>query len=198
MANLYSKSPKTRSLTARLTISAIFTALIAILAQIAVPLPFSPVPVTGQTIGVILAALLLDKRTATISVLAYLLLGAAGAPVFSLARGGLYMITGPTGGYLWGFLPAVYLAAMIAGSSGRNYSISKAALGAIFAMIIIYSSGSLQLGLIMGYSPLQTFLVGVLPFLAADLIKTGLAVFLGLQIYKSLERNKLDHLIRDS
>ena len=197
MVNLYKKRSKSQSLTARLTISAIFTALIAILAQFAVPLPFSPVPVTGQTIGIILAALLLDKRTAVISVLAYLLLGAAGAPVFSMARGGLYMITGPTGGYLWGFLPAAYLASMISGSS-LGYSIQKAALGAIAAMAVIYFCGSLQLALIMGYTPLQVFLVGVLPFLAADLIKTGLAVFLGLQICKSLERNKLDHLIRDS
>ena len=196
MENLYKKRSKSHSLTARLTISAIFTALIAILAQFAVPLPFSPVPVTGQTIGIILAALLLDKRTAVISVLAYLLLGAAGAPVFSMARGGLYMITGPTGGYLWGFLPAVYLASMIS-SSSLEYSIQKAALGAIAAMAVIYFCGSLQLSLIMGYSPLQAFLVGVLPFLAADLIKTGLAAFLGLQIYRSLERNKLGHLIRD-
>ncbi len=197
MANLYKKRSKSQSLTARLTISAIFTALIAILAQFAVPLPFSPVPVTGQTIGIILAALLLDKRTAVISVLAYLLLGAAGAPVFSMARGGLYMITGPTGGYLWGFLPAAYLASKISKNS-LGYSIHKAALGAIAAMAVIYFCGSLQLALIMGYTPLQVILVGVIPFLAADLIKTGFAVFLGLQICKSLERNKLDHLIRGS
>ncbi len=197
MANSYNITSRNRSLTARLTISAIFTALIAILAQFAVPLPFSPVPVTGQTIGVILAALLLDKRTATISIFAYLLLGTAGAPVFSMARGGIYMITGPTGGYLWGFLPAVYLASMIAGLN-QKFSIPKAVLGAIVAMSVIYLSGSLQLSLIMGYSPLQSFMVGVLPFLAADLIKTGLAVFLALQIYKSLERNHLDHLIRSS
>ncbi|MGM0652206.1 MAG: biotin transporter BioY [Bacillota bacterium] len=196
MANLSSKSPKTRNLTARLTISAIFTALIAILAQFAIPLAFSPVPVTGQTIGVILTALLLDKRTAIISVFAYLLLGAAGAPVFSLTRGGLYMITGPTGGYLWGFLPAVYLASIISGSSLR-YSIQKAAVAAVIAMAVIYFCGGLQLALIMGYSPQQTFLVGVLPFLPADLIKAGITVFLALQIYRSLERNKLDHLIRD-
>ncbi len=197
MVNLYKKRSKSHSLTARLTISAIFTALIAILAQFAVPLPFSPVPVTGQTIGIILAALLLDKRTAVISVLAYLLLGAAGAPVFSMARGGLYMITGPTGGYLWGFLPAAYLASKISKNS-LGYSIHKAALGAIAAMAVIYFCGSLQLALIMGYTPLQVILVGVIPFLAADLIKTGFAVFLGLQICKSLERNKLDHLIRGS
>ncbi len=196
MENSYKKRSKPHSLTARLTISAIFTALIAILAQFAVPLPFSPVPVTGQTIGIILAALLLDKRTAIISVLAYLLLGAAGAPVFSMARGGIYMITGPTGGYLWGFLPAVYMASIIS-NSNPGYSIQKAALGAITAMAVIYFCGSLQLALIMGYTPLQAFLIGVLPFLAADLIKAGLAVFLGLQIYKSLERNKLGHLIRD-
>ncbi len=194
MANLYKQKQKPHSLTARLTISAIFTALIAILAQLAAPLPFSPVPVTGQTIGIILVALLLDKRTAAISVLAYLLLGAAGAPVFSMARGGLYMITGPTGGYLWGFLPAVYLASMVS-SSSPGYSIRKAVVAAIAAMATIYFCGSLQLALIMGYTPLQTFLVGVVPFLAADLIKAGIAVFLGLQIYKSLERNRLDHLI---
>ncbi len=177
-----------------MTVSALFTALIAILAQIAVPLPFSPVPFTGQVIGILLAGLLLGRRAAVLAVTAYLLLGASGAPVFSLARGGLYMLTGPTGGYLWGFVPAVYITASIIKDNELS-SIYRTALAMISALAIIYICGAAQLSLIMGYSAGQALLVGVIPFLPLDLFKAALAIFLGRQIHITLRRNKLDHVI---
>ncbi|MFU8795639.1 MAG: biotin transporter BioY [Dethiobacteria bacterium] len=179
----------------KLTLSALFTALIAVLAQIAVPLPFSPVPLTGQVIGVMLAGALLGSRAGTLSITAYLLLGAAGAPVFSMGRGGFYMISGPTGGYLWGFIPAVYFAGLIM-EKVENPSIYRTAAAMLTALSFIYLGGALQLGLIMRYNLWQTLLAGVIPFLPLDLFKAFLAAFLARLIKKSLQLNQLDHILK--
>ena len=164
---------------------ALFPALLAILAQIAIPLPFTPVPLTGQFIGIFLAPALLGTRGGALAVLAYLLLGAAGAPVFSMARGGLGMILGPTGGYLLGFLPGVYLAGQILknpNSSGLGRT--SAAMGA--CMITTYLIGSLQLKLVMGYTFYQALLVGVLPYLPLDLAKIAFAAALSVRLKSRL------------
>jgi biotin transport system substrate-specific component len=179
----------------KLTLSALFTALIAVLAQIAVPLPFSPVPLTGQVIGVMLAGALLGSRAGTLSITAYLLLGAAGVPVFSMGRGGFYMISGPTGGYLWGFIPAVYFAGLIM-EKVENPSVYRTAAAMLTALSFIYLGGALQLGLIMRYNLWQTLLAGVIPFLPLDLLKAFLAAFLARLIKKSLQLNQLDHILK--
>ncbi len=178
----------------RLTVSALFTALIAVLAQFAVPVPFSPVPFTGQVLGIFLAGNLLGKRAGLLSVTAYLLLGAAGAPVFSLARGGLHVLTGPGGGYLWGFVPGVYIIALIMERTNRP-GILKTAAAMLAALAVIYLCGALQLSLIMGYNAYQAIMVGVLPFLPLDFLKALLAAYLGLQVKKTLHRNGLGHTV---
>ncbi len=179
----------------KLTLSALFTALVAVLAQVAVPLPFSPVPLTGQVIGVMLAGALLGSRAGTLSIIAYLLLGAAGAPVFSMGRGGFYMISGPTGGYLWGFIPAVYFAGLIM-EKVEKPTIIRTAVAMLTALSFIYLCGALQLGLVMRYNLWQTLLAGVIPFLPLDLLKAFLAAFLARLIKKSLQLNQLDHILK--
>ncbi len=174
----------------RLTISSLFTAIIAILAQLAVPVPFSPVPVTGQVIGVFLTGALLGRKAGTLAVFAYLLLGAAGVPVFSMGRGGLHMLTGPGGGYLWGFIPAVFLIGFLLEnieqpSYFRLFTVMLASLG------LIYLCGTMQLALVMGYTTEQALLTGVIPFLPFDLLKITAAIFLTIRIKKSLARNNL-------
>ncbi len=178
----------------RLTMSALFTALTAVLAQFAIPVPFSPVPFTGQVLGIFLAGSLLGKRAGLLSVTAYLLLGAAGAPVFSLARGGLHMLTGPSGGYLWGFIPAVYVIGLISEKTSRPNIFNNAA-AMLTALAVIYLFGALQLGLIMGYNAYQAVIVGILPFLPLDLLKVFLAAYLALQVKRTLQRNGLGHTV---
>ncbi len=169
----------------RLTAIAIFTTLITVLAQVAVPLPFSPVPVTGQLIGILLAGTVLGGKGAFLAALAYLLLGAAGAPVFSMARGGLFMLMGPTGGYLWGFLPAAYLSGRLQeGTPGPGIIHTVAAM--FFGLGCVYLWGALQLSFVAGYSPVQSFLVGIAPFIPVDIAKAVLAAALGAKLKKSL------------
>lgn len=178
----------------KLTLSALFTALIAVLAQVAIPLPFSPVPLTGQVVGVMLAGSLLGSRAGVLSIIAYLLLGAAGAPVFSLARGGLYMLAGPTGGYLLGFIPAVYLTGWML-EKVEQPTACRTAGTMLIALGFIYLFGGIQLGLMMRYNFTQVILTGVVPFLAPDLFKTALAAFLSIRVKASLHNNKLGHVL---
>ncbi|MCL1974758.1 MAG: biotin transporter BioY, partial [Firmicutes bacterium] len=90
---------------------ALMVAVMALIAQIAWPL--WPIPVTLQTVGVIAACLLLPRKNAVLAILVYILLGLAGLPVFSGGRGGLAIIAGPSGGFLYGFIPAVWIGASL-------------------------------------------------------------------------------------
>jgi biotin transport system substrate-specific component len=186
--------PDSRLATAQLTLSAFFVALIAVLAQIALPLPFSPVPFTGQVIGVLLTGILLPKRAALLTILAYLLLGAAGLPVFSLARGGLYMLTGPSGGYLLGFIPAVLVLTLLLAKKTQP-SLLQLVKAMLPALGLIYLAGSLQLGLLMQFSIKQTLLAGVAPFILFDLAKIVITALLSRQIKKSLHAGRLDQIL---
>jgi len=180
---------------ARLTVCALFVALIAVLAQVAIPVPFSPVPFTGQVVGVLITGALLGPKAGVLTIVAYLLLGAAGAPVFSMARGGIYMLTGPTGGYLWGFIPAVAVTGQLIKLSTKPSGIHTALL-MIPAIISIYLFGALQLGLLMQYSIKQVLLVGVLPFIAFDLMKIVISAILSREIKKNLRANRLDRILK--
>ncbi len=147
-------------------------------------------------VGVLLAASFLGSRAGTLSIIAYLLLGAAGAPVFSLARGGLYMLAGPTGGYLIGFIPAVYLAGWILEQPGRP-TVYRTTGAMLIALGIIYSFGGIQLGLMMRYTFIQVMLSGIIPFLIPDLFKVALAVFLSIQVKTSLHNSRLGHVLEN-
>jgi biotin transport system substrate-specific component len=179
---------------ARLTVCALFVALTAVLAQVALPVPFSPVPFTGQVVAVLLTAALLGPKAGVITIAAYLLLGAAGAPVFSMARGGIYMLTGPTGGYLWGFIPAVALSGKLIKSSMRPSTFNTALL-MLPAVFFIYLFGALQLGFLMQYGIKEIALIGILPFLPFDLAKVVIAALLSGKIKNSLDHNGLAHLL---
>lgn len=148
---------------------------IALLAQISLRLPFTPVPVTLQTLGVYLVAAALGPRKGFLAVLTYLAEGFSGLPVF--AQGtlpGLAALAGPTGGYLLGFLPAVALSGyMLEKLPGTKlYASAAFACGAI----ALYSCGVLRLA---GILPPELLLAaGVAPFLAGELFKIALAATL--------------------
>ena len=154
-------------------LSALFTGFIIIGAYIAVPLPFSPVPIVLQNYFVILAGLLLGPVYGTFSVAVYLALGVLGLPVFSAGRGGLAHFIGPTGGYLVGFLVAAPVAAVIV---SRTAGPVRTAIGATVGMLVIYVLGVPWLMSVADLPFRAAVAAGALPFLPGDAVKVVAAV----------------------
>jgi biotin transport system substrate-specific component len=150
--------------------AALMAALTAAGAWIAIPV--GPVPIVLQNLFIYLAGLLLGSRWGTISVGVYLLAGACGLPVFAGGMGGIGRIVGPTGGYLIGFLPAVFLTGRIAGRQSR---ILVDVLAMILATAVIYAAGVVWLHTLTGLSWQKTFAVGMIPFLPGDAVKIAAA-----------------------
>lgn len=149
-------------------------ALTAVLAQVVVPLPFTPVPLTGQTFAVLLVGASLGARRATLSMACYLLLGIAGFPVFAQGASGVGAVVGPTAGYLVGFVPA---AALLGAAAARGFdrSVLRALCSFAAASAVIYLLGATWLAASLRVGAAEALALGVIPFLAGDVIKAVLA-----------------------
>ncbi|MGI6037351.1 MAG: biotin transporter BioY [Limnochordia bacterium] len=155
----------------------IFAALTALLAFIYIPLPFSPVPVTGQTMGPLLAGIYLGSRAGAVSQIIYLGLGLIGLPVFAGGTAGPGTLVGPTGGYIWGFiLSALLVGRLWQPRTSRGRQVFILCLG----MLVIYLLGIVQLSLVMGLPLGAAWQLGALPFLIGDSCKImAILFFLG-------------------
>lgn len=173
-----------RARLARIVLPALFAALIAAAAFIAIPLPGSPVPLVLQNLLVVLAGLLLGPLGGSGAVFLFLLLGALGFPVFSGGHGGLAWFAGPTGGYLLGYFLASILAGLLAGRRGRL----GVWLGSFSAFLLILLVGALRLKFYKSLSWEAAFLGGVLPFLIGDGIKALFAALLCLRLGAFVDR----------
>src|SRR5215469_5764722 len=142
-----------------------FALITVVLAQLRVPLPFTPVPITGQTFAVLLAGAVLGARRGFLCQVAYLALGAAGLPVFA---GG--SLVGPTAGYLWSFPAAAFLLGWMVerGAVRRTWSLVSALLG---ADICVLAAGVLWLSLVPKVSIHEALLLGFMPFWAGEILK---------------------------
>lgn len=143
-------------------------AFLALLAQLR--LQIGPVPVTGQTLGVLLLGAAYGVRLGTLATGAYLLLGAAGLPIFTGGQAGLAYALGPTGGYLLGFVVAAALLGYLA-ERGWDRTLGSAALAMLVASCVIYACGLAWLHVVLGGAWLRTLQVGLFPFLLGDLLK---------------------------
>jgi biotin transport system substrate-specific component len=142
-------------------------------------LPIGIVPVTLQVFVVVLAALLLAPRWAGVSIGVYLLAGAVGLPVFSGMKGGLGVLVGPTGGYLWGFLVGAVAGAFARIALERIYGRRGLLADSVAAAVVIagvYLAGWLQLAAVAHLAAGAAFAAGVLPFIAIDIAKGAAAV----------------------
>ncbi|MFZ5886072.1 MAG: biotin transporter BioY [Chloroflexota bacterium] len=143
--------------------------LTAALAQVKIHLPFTPVPLTGQTFAVLLAGAALGSKRGTLSMMLYVALGAAGLPVFAGGASGLSHLTGATAGYLIGFVAAAWVIGRLA-ERGLERSVRTSILPFIVGTIIIYAFGVGWLAFVMG-SFSKALAAGLLPFLIGDAIK---------------------------
>ncbi|MGI8424660.1 MAG: biotin transporter BioY [Chloroflexota bacterium] len=147
------------------------TVFLALTARISLPLPFSPVPITGQTLGVLLIGALYGPYRGAVTVLAYLGEGLAGLPVFAGGRAGLPVLLGPTGGFLLGFLPGVFLAGFAA--PGRRAAFRLGVM--LLASLVIYVVGVPWLMVSRGLPVELALVAGMLPFIPSEVLKEGLA-----------------------
>ncbi|MGD0305767.1 MAG: biotin transporter BioY [Candidatus Acidiferrales bacterium] len=170
------------------------TILLALCAHIVIPLPWTPVPITGQTFGVLLIAVLLGARRGALAVILYLIEGAAGLPVFQpLGAPGVLRFAGPTSGYLMSYPFAAYVTGWMSARASSAASHLTAAVragllaGALIAgEIVIFFGGCAWLasGLHLGWR--QAVTLGALPFLPGELIKMALilAAVGGVEIFR--------------
>ena len=166
-----------------LAVASVLAALTAAFAYVSIPLPGLPAPVSFQVFGVYFAGLLLGPRWGGFSMALYLLVGVAGAPVFSNGGAGLAYLLGPTGGFLVGFLLAAVLIGVIVhrGLDPRPLSEVSVAVqaGALFAgLAVLYAVGVPWLAVSTDYGFVEAATVGAAIFLPGDLIK--IAATLGL------------------
>jgi biotin transport system substrate-specific component len=153
-----------------------FICFTSIGAQLAVRLPFTPVPVTMQTLFVILAGVTLGPRDGFYAMFSYIALGFAGVPVFAGFGFGPAALLGPTGGYLVSF-PA---AALVSGYISASLGSSRRAIGAasLCGMALILVSGASYLALISGLPFSRAALLGIAPFAAGELVKALMVSFI--------------------
>lgn len=167
-----------------LTYSALFTALISVFAYVIIPLPFSPVPITAQTLAVMAAAVILSTKETILSITAFLFLGVAGVPVFSGGRAGLGVIFGPSGGYLIGFLIGGVIINLLAKNKNNYWQLLAAVITG--GIIVIHLIGFIWLSYSTGMGLKEALFAGSLPFIPGDLFKAALASYLGIKVNKSL------------
>lgn len=146
-------------------------AVVALAAQVAVPVPLSPVPMTLQPLAVLAVGGLLGAAGGVAALVTYLALGMLGLPVFAGGSSGILHLVGPTGGYLLAFPVAAGAVGVLVGRSG---SILRVLLACALGMVLIHAGGVAQLAL-LGGDPSIAFRVGFVPFLTGDLLKVGLA-----------------------
>ncbi|MDX2192023.1 MAG: biotin transporter BioY [Gemmatimonadales bacterium] len=161
---------------ARLFSVALGAAVVAAAAQVAVPVPFSPVPWTLQPVAVLVVGGLLGMRGGAAALTLYLAAGLAGLPVFANVPGlpqGVARLAGPTGGYLLAFPVAALVAGAIATHTERP-GVLRVLVACAAGMTIIHLGGAAQLAALTGDLP-STWKLGLVPFLTGDLLKIGLA-----------------------
>lgn len=179
----------------RLTRVALGTALTAVSAQLAVPLPLTEVPFTLQVFAILVCGLALGPAAGALSQAAYLALGAVGVPVFAGLGAGFGVLLGPTGGYLlaapaaaaacgWLSGPAAAAGARPAGGYRRCLAAALVGVG------VIYLGGALGLHLYFGYGLVPAVVQGVLPFLALDVLKASLAAAVAVRVRGALEARR--------
>lgn len=142
--------------------------LLTIFSNIAIPLPFTPVPIVCQNFIAIALGLLLGPKKALASVALFLLEGACGLPVFSNFSGGIVALIGPKGGYLMGYALSAYIAGKIYETKTKKSLI----LAMIAGLVCQYGLGLMQLSLFVGLK--NTLALGFFPFIIGDLLKMSI------------------------
>lgn len=171
-----------RTKTKNMIIIAMYAAILSLLAQVTIPLPL--IPITGQTLAIGLIATIIGSKFSAYTVLVYLALGTIGVPVFSGFTSGLGILFGPTGGYLFGFLPAAFLTGYWL--EKRGFTMTQAIMANLLGMVVTLVCGALWLKAAASLSWNTAVLTGITPFIPVGILKAFIAAYLGILIRKRL------------
>ena len=159
------------------------SALMAIFSQISIPLPFTSVPITLQTFGLVVLSVIVGAKIGSLSIIIFVILGAIGLPVFSHFNGGFGVLVGPTGGYIIGF---ILMAFLIGYASSKKNKI----LLFIFSYIAVTTDlilGTIHLKIVTGMNIQAALIAGFYPFIIKDFITVSIAIIIGLKVKKNVE-----------
>lgn len=159
-------------------------AFLSIMSQVLIPLPYTPVPISLGTFGVTLMALLYGRKLGTATILSYVAAGSLGAPIFAGGKAG--SLFSPTGGYILGYIAATIILGYLA-DRGVTKSYVKTILSLILSSAIILTLGSLVLSLFVPGK--NAFMIGVLPFLPGDTLKSTTVTLLLPTLWKFIPKN---------
>lgn len=158
-------------------------ALMAIFSQLSIPLPFTSVPVTLQILGLIVLAVIVGAKIATLSLIVFVILGAIGLPVFANFSGGFGVILGPTGGYIIGFIIMAFLIGYASSKQNKILLFIAAYIGVTIDLVL----GTLYLKIVTGMNMKAALIAGLYPFILKDFIIVAIAVIIGLNVKKRVE-----------
>ena len=150
------------------------TVFMSLMAQIAIPVPGSPVPITGQTLGVLLIGTAYGASLGLATIAIYVALGLIGAPILAQGAHGFARLSGPTGGYLIGMMIAAYVVGLLA---ERRWDVRlQTSFGQmILGEILVFAPGLIWLKIYTGATWTWTIVAGFTPFIVGEIIKIGLA-----------------------
>lgn len=167
--------------TKTIVITGMFAAVIAVLSQIAIPMP-SGVPITLQTFAIALTGYVIGWKKGLASTVVYLILGAIGVPIFAGFTGGFQILAGPTGGFMFGFLGMAVLCGF--GAKVRN-RITSTVLG-FAGLFICHLAGAFQFSLVSGSGFVESLMLVSVPYLIKDAISVVLGNVVGIILRKRL------------
>ena len=159
-------------------------AFLSVMSQVLIPLPYTPVPISLGTFGVTLMALLYGRKLGTATILSYVVAGSLGAPIFAGGKAG--SLFSPTGGYILGYIAATIILGYLA-DRGVTKSYVKTILSLMLSSAIILTLGSLVLSLFVPGK--NAFMIGVLPFLPGDALKSTTTTLLLPTLWKFIPRD---------
>ena len=182
VADLLRPSEKSRAGIYDLTLIFAGLIFIGLSAQLAIGFP---VPITGQTFAVLMIGALYGARLGSMCLVSYILAGAVGVPVFSNFGSGVLFLSGPTGGFLFGFIAAAYVVGLLA-ERGWDRRVWTTILAMVLGNLVLYAFGLLWLFCLMGFNT-KVLAMGLYPFIPGDILKIALAAALLPSGWKLLE-----------